>query len=474
MPPPSPKPPPRREPVPAASAVPPPAGAPAETGWLPDLVYTEGKFEAGLAFFADGLGRIVRFSREPADLAVARRLSGQAAVPGLVNAHSQTVQRTLRGRFAAGTKNRGATSVWREAQDRMLTRLSAEDVFDTARHAFMEMLLAGITCVGEWHCLHHAVAGGAAEPNAMAQEILRAAHDVGIRLALFPAAGGVHPRTATTAAQFVRDAEALRQFVEKNFPADEAWLGIAVHASPATPADFLAAVGGYAHGRRMRLHVRLAASPDDDPAGDGAATRLAVARLAEHGLVDKRLTVIHAAPLTDDDIARIGAARAMVAACPSAERASGLAPGPLEKLLRAGVGVSLGSGSQVQIDLLEEARLLDYGLHAQREPDAAPLLDAALLLQAATVTGARCLGATGGGLEVGRPADFFTVNLFDPALAGASPAELLNHVVFSLPRRAIRDVWIGARHRILNGRHPNHGPIVGRFVETQRKLWAEA
>jgi len=54
--------------------------APAETGWLPDCVYTGEKFEAGLAFFADDLGRITRFSGEPADLAAARRLAGQAAL----------------------------------------------------------------------------------------------------------------------------------------------------------------------------------------------------------------------------------------------------------------------------------------------------------------------------------------------------------------------------------------------------------
>src|SRR5829696_8410372 len=64
-----------------------------ESGWLPDLVYTGEKFEAGLAFFADTVGRIVRFSREPADLAAARRLEGQVALPGLVNGHSHTFQR---------------------------------------------------------------------------------------------------------------------------------------------------------------------------------------------------------------------------------------------------------------------------------------------------------------------------------------------------------------------------------------------
>src|SRR5689334_8911946 len=45
-----------------------PRGSSGEAGWLPDCVYTGEKFEYGVAFFADAVGRISRFSREPADL----------------------------------------------------------------------------------------------------------------------------------------------------------------------------------------------------------------------------------------------------------------------------------------------------------------------------------------------------------------------------------------------------------------------
>src|SRR6187397_154831 len=121
-------------PVPAAivkSGV--PHGA-REGGWLPDCVYTGEKFEFGLAFFADALGRVTRFSREPADLAAARRLAGQAALPGLVNAHSHSFLRLLRGR----TEQRGREPVAIPKQN-LLARLSGEDVFDVARMTFMEM-----------------------------------------------------------------------------------------------------------------------------------------------------------------------------------------------------------------------------------------------------------------------------------------------------------------------------------------------
>jgi formimidoylglutamate deiminase len=190
-------------------------------------------------------------------------------------------------------------------------------------------------------------------------------------------------------------------------------------------------------------------------------------------VIDKRSTVIDAIHLTDEEVKLLGNARATVCVCPTAEHHAGLAAAPVGKLLAAGAGIAFGSDSQIQIDLLKDARLLEYQLRRGSQQRGVFGADAAkALFHAATFVGARSLGATGGALEVGRPADFFTVNLFDPSIVGADPESLLANVVFSLERRAIRDVWIGARQRIANGRHPLHGPIVGRFVDAQKRLWA--
>jgi formimidoylglutamate deiminase len=450
--------------------------APRELGWLPDCVFTGEKFESGVAFFADAQGRIARFSREEKDLAMARRLSGQAVLPGLVNAHSHAWHRVARGR--AETRSRVANdsrAPWHEALARAAERLTDEEIFDTARMVFLEMLAAGITCAGEFHELHRAVAPNA-EANLVAREILRAAHEVGIRLSLFSVANtGTGPaRTHTGGVDaFLRDTESLRLFVEKNFPADEAWLGLAVSGLGAVSAEELKTIGAYAHAQRMRLHVPVAETVAEAETWSAANGRAPIAWLAERGLVDKRFAAIGAAHLTDDEIKTLGAARAAVISCPTSARNLGLGLAPIEKLLAAGATVALGSGAQVQIDLLEDARLLDYALRSSRGSRAvlAPEI-AGTLFHATTVAGARALGATGGALEVGRPADFFTVNLFDLSIAGAEHGALLANVVFSLERRAIREVWIGGRQLVVNGRHLQQGPIVGRFVEAQRRLWA--
>jgi formimidoylglutamate deiminase len=404
-----------RKPSPSRDTAPkpPPPSGPTETGWLPDCVYTGEKFETGLAFFADALGRIARFSREPADLSRARRLAGQAALPGLVDTHASSLYRLLRGRDGSGL------------EEKIAAKLGAAEMYDAARLSFAELLLSGVTCAGELH----EPARGVTEPGGSAREILRAAHDVGIRVALF------HPAPATgTLDSFVREMEALRTFVEKDYASDEAWLGLAVRDMAAVAPEQLKALATYAHAQRFRVQA--------------LGSRLPPA------LVDKRCTAIGGTQLTDDDLKLIGSARATICVCPGTEPLPALA-----KLLAAGVSIALGSGRRSRGHLLTHARELERALGG-----------ATPAFHAATVTGARSLGATGGALEIGRPADFFTVNLLDPSLAGADPTTLLNHVLLAGDRRAIHEVWLGARQVIAGGRHPQQGVIVSRFAELQKRL----
>jgi formimidoylglutamate deiminase len=475
----------RNEPPPAAVAAPPSVHAgTGETGWLPDCVYTGEKFETGLAFFADAQGKITRFSREEADLGMARRLPGQAALPGLVNAHSHAFHRVLRGRTEQRARSDGA-SPWTAGVNRAAARLSGEDVFDTARMVFLEMLLSGVTCVGEFHYLHHQPDGAAwPDVNLLAREVIRAAHEVGLRIALLNVAwlrDGAKdtPSPArfrfANAEEFLRHTEALRLALVGNYPDDEVWLGVSPYSLSAVTLDQFKAIANYAHSKRMRLHAHVSLRPEDNAACVSEHGRTPVTLLAEQGLIDKRFTAIDANQITADEARLLGTARAVVCSCPGSEQNLALGPAPIDQLLAAGAGVALGTDSQFQVDLLKEARSLEYQLRAARGQRSVVGADPApALFHAATVGGARSLGATTGAIEVGRPADFFTVNLFDPAIAGSDPESLMANIVFALERRAIRDVWVGARQRLANGRHQAHGAIVGRFVEVQRRLWTGA
>src|SRR5260370_3420343 len=173
----------------------------------------------------------------------------------------------------------------------------------------------------------------------------------------------------------------------------------------------------------------------------------------------------------------LGNGGACVGAAPTAEGMLGDGAVPADALLLAGAGICFGSDSNVQIDILEDARLLEYHLRMNKlervvlAPDETGDGLARRLFASATETGAASLDAPGGTLEVGRPADFFTIDLNDPSLAGAAQASLLNHVVFSLERTAVRDVCVDGELVVRDGRHPLAEDIVREFTAVQRSLW---
>ena len=83
----------------------------------------------------------------------AERLTG-LTVPGFANAHSHAFHRALRGRTHGG-RCRFVLDVARADVRAGGERLDPDQQYALARATFGEMLLAGITCVGEFHYLHH-------------------------------------------------------------------------------------------------------------------------------------------------------------------------------------------------------------------------------------------------------------------------------------------------------------------------------
>jgi formimidoylglutamate deiminase len=456
-----------------------------ETCWLADLIYTRGAFESGLAICAGVDGRISRFSRDPEELARAIKLPGRAIVPGLVNVHSHAFQRLIRARTEYRTSSdRDTFWTWRASMYRAASRLSPEAMYSVARMAFLEMALSGITTVGEFHYVHHDGNGVPFQDrNLMALQVLRAADDVGLRIALlrtaYVRAGWRKPSDPGQARfitprveDFIRDTDALRVAARPG----HSWIGVAPHSLRAVPLDYLRELAAYAHSDDLRLHMHVSEQPAEVEASIAEYGCRPVELLEREGIIDSRFTAIHAIHVTGQEIGYLG--KSTVCACPTSERNLGDGAVPADRLYAAGAGICLGSDSNIQIDLLEDARLLEYDLRLNRlervvlaqEPGEDAL--AQRLFRSATETGARSLDAPGGSLDIGRAADFFTVDLQDPSIAGASAEGLLNQLVFALERTAIRDVVVGGEMIVRDGRHPLQEEIVRDFTLVQSALTA--
>ena len=358
--------------------------------------------------------------------------------------------------------------------------LSPEAVYHVARMAFLEMLLSGITTVGEFHYIHHSLNGVPYDQrNLLALQLLRAADEVGLRIALLrtayvragwrrPADPGQARFITPDVEEFIGDTEALRAAIPRVSRPGRAWVGVAPHSIRAVPIDYLRKVAAYARSRGLRFHIHVAEQPAEVEASIAEYGCRPVELLEREGIIDSRFTGIHAIHVTDEEIGYLG--KATVCACPTSERNLGDGAVPADPLYAAGAGICFGSDSNIQIDLLEDARLLEYHLRMNRlervvlTPETSHGALAQRLFHSATVTGARSLDAPGGSLEIGRPADFFTVDLEDPSIVGVEPDTLLDQVVFALERTAVRDVSIDGEMIVRDGRHPLQEEIVRDFI----------
>ena len=459
-----------------------------DIAYLPDLIYTGGRFESGVALVCDEGGRIVKLTRETEG---AIRLRNRAVLPGLVNAHSHAFQRVIRGRTERRTGEQDSFWTWREMMYSAATRLTPEDVYDAARMAFLEMAASGITSVGEFHYIHRAPDGTPYDdPNLLAKTVARAARDVGLRVALLRVAyarsgHNVAPNERqkrfieADADEYLRNVESLREELARS---DDgmAWAGCAPHSVRAVPLDYLREVARYAEGAGgLPLHMHVAEQPAELTACLEEHGRTPVELIEAEGLLAQNFTGVHAVHITESEARALARAGATVCACPTTERNLGDGVVPAEMLFAEGVNVSLGTDSHAQIDLLEDARELEYHLRLQKLERAvlAPRGDDSMqalarkLFECATHAGARSVGSPGGQLEAGRAADFFTVDLNDPSIAGASAEDLLPCVVFGLARTAVKEVFVAGRRIIADGRHAAEGETIEKFAALQRRLW---
>jgi formimidoylglutamate deiminase len=519
--------------------------------WLPDLIFTDGRFESGLALVCDSHGTIVRLARLD-ELQEEKRISltKRALLPGMVNSHSHAFQRVLRGRteyrsinqpFRGGlpparsgdsptlNKSKDSFWTWREMMYSAAERLKPEDIYDASRMAFLEMALQGITAVGEFHYLHYQPNGRPYdEPNLLAKEVIRAAVDTGLRIALLRVAyarSGYQTEPNPRQARFIEtDPDVYLNNLEKligdvtrgtsptvregssaydkdgalpngraNAPPATAWVGVAPHSVRAVPLDYLRQVITHANRANLKVHMHVAEQPAEVSACIEEHGRSPIALLQTEGLLSERFTAVHAIHVTPKAIPSFASTGAMVCACPTTERNLGDGVVPADEYFKHDVPICLGTDSHAQIDLLEDARELELHLRLQkleravlsvrsptvREgsrandalPDGRASDTAGLLFDCATSNGARSIGAPGGSLQPGKAADFFTIDLDDPSIAGAATDTLLAGIVFSLSRAAVREVVVSGKPIVSEGQHLVQEGIVERFRELQKRLW---
>jgi formimidoylglutamate deiminase len=260
-------------------------------------------------------------------------------LPGFVDAHCHAFQRGLRGK----TEGRDFWA-WRDAMLELATQQTPERIRADYVHVYGELLRSGYTAVGEFHYLGFQQALAAAE----------AAEEAGIQLVLLYAAygrGGLPQFRQSSITEYLHHVDRLRERGLR--------VGLAPHSVRACPEDWLEEIGRQAAREEFVLHVHACEQPREVEECLAEHGVRPIELLERAGCLTPRTTVVHATHASDRELDLLAEAGARICVCPTTEANLGDGYAPIDRVCERGLGVCIGSDSNVRIDPLEELRELD-------------------------------------------------------------------------------------------------------------------
>jgi formimidoylglutamate deiminase len=431
----------------------------AEHAWLPE------GWQRHVAIDVDHHGMLAAVTpgAEPAG----RERLGEWVLPGMPNLHSHAFQRAMAGMAERQTDPRDSFWTWREVMYGFAQRIRPDQLQAIATQLYVEMLEAGYTQVCEFHYLHHDLDGRPhARPAAMAEAIRAAAREAGIGLTLLPVlymTGGFDGRALSARQQrFGHHVDAYLDLYAQLAPdgSGREQRGLCFHSLRAVPEDAQRAVLA-AVPEAPAIHIHIAeqtAEVDDCLAVRGVRP---VRWLLDRIGVDPRWTLVHATHLDASEVHDLARSRAVAGLCPTTEANLGDGLFALPEFLAHDGVIGIGSDSHISVSPVEELRWLEYGqrlLHRRRNlvGDAGRSCGETLFARC-LAGGAQASAAPIGALAIGQRADLVVLDADAPPLLGANAADLIDRWVFSGNVNAVREVMVGGRWTVREGRHTRRG-----------------
>ena len=402
-------------------------------------------------------------------------------VPTLANVHSHAFQRGMAGFAEISGDAADSFWSWRDVMYRFALRMSPDQLEAIAAQAYVEMLEAGFSRVGEFHYLHHDPDGARyADIGEMAGRLAAAARSTGLGLTLLPvfyahsSFGGVAPKQGQR--RFVNSLDDYAALLERcrhlisDLPA--AQLGVAPHSLRAVTKDELLAAAGMAGKAPVHIHIaEQTAEVDECVAWSGSRP---VAWLLDNAPVDERWCLVHATHVDAQELDGIARAGAVVGLCPVTEANLGDGVFPLDELLRRQGRIAVGTDSNVHISLAAELSLLEYSQRLVRRARNVVAREnmstGRAVIELALSGGAQAMGASDGRIAIGAPADFASLDVQHPALYCRQADALLDAWIFASAGNVIDCVWVAGKKVVKDGRHVARDEIRGNFHRALQEL----
>ncbi len=353
-------------------------------------------------------------------------------LPGLVNAHTHAAMTLMRGYaddlpLEEWLKDR----VW-PAEMRLA---GPEFVTDGVRLAVAEMLRGGITCFADMYLFPQCTA--------------RVAAEAGIRLVVgmialeFPTPWAATAEEYITKGLAVHDSYRTQPLVSTMF---------APHAPYSVGDDTLKRIRQLADQLEVPVQMHVHETAAEVAEAVSETGRRPLQRLGELGLLNPGLMAVHATQLTAEEIAALARAGCSVVHCPRSNLKLVSGACPVAELLAADVNVALGTDGAASNNRLDLWTEMDTAaLFGKFVAGDAAALPARVMLEMATINGARALGLEEsiGSLSPGKSADVICVRLNDTATRPV--LDPLSQLVYAAGREHVTDVWVAGEQLLRDG-----------------------
>ena len=394
-------------------------------------------------------------------------------VPALANLHSHAFQRAMAGAAEIAGAGEDSFWTWRDAMYRLVGLLDLDGFEAIAAKLYMELLQGGFSQVAEFHYLHRP--GNASRPALeSSRRILSAARTTGIgltHLPVFYAHSGFGGAPATDGQRpFLNDVDGFLSLLETLAPECEAQgarLGFAFHSLRAATPDQMRAILS-AERSFGPIHIHVAEQEREVEECVAALGARPVEWLLGEMPVNERWCAVHATHMTVRETEGLARSGAVAGLCPETEANLGDGIFPATAFHAAGGRFGIGTDSHVATDVAQELRTLEYGqrLRDRRRARIVSGPGASVgrtLHDGALAGGHRACGLDHAGIAVGARADLVVLDGSDPFVAIAQGDAILDRWIFALGTRAVRDVMVGGRFVVREGRHERQDEIDADF-----------
>ncbi|MFM9968871.1 MAG: formimidoylglutamate deiminase [Burkholderiales bacterium] len=413
---------------------------------------------------------------------------GGAVIPGMPSVHTHAFQRAMAGLAERMGSPEDSFWTWREVMYSFIKRIGPEDALAIAAQLYVEMLKNGYTAVAEFHYLHHSPEGKPyARRSEMAQAMGRAAQSTGMAITLLPSlyAYGNFGAAPIESGQkrFASSPELILSMLQElraAFPAkDDFRLGVAPHSlravSPAMLRDLLAGLEAIDPHAPIHMHVAEQVKEVNDCLS--WSDQRPVQWLLDNMPVDERWCLVHCTHVSMTEAEHLAHSGAVTGLCPTTEGNLGDGIFPFLRYREKGGRYAIGTDSNVSRSPVEELRWLEYvqRLSLRRRNITATPSHPSVgtnLWRGAASGGAQALGRKMGAIAPGLRADLVVLDDTHVDLADRHGETLMDAYLFNCAGGAIKQVMVGGKWVVRDGRHFDQAAIEARYRGIQKKLLA--